>query len=112
MSPRRLHTSADVRAVFAARSLAHGSAMVVHARSQRVPGTARVTVVAGRKIGGAVRRNRAKRRLRAALQCALVPDGLDVIVVAKLPALTMDFGSLTGQLDALLAQVGHDRRVA
>jgi ribonuclease P protein component len=46
------------------------------------PGPPRVAVVAGRRIGGAVVRNRAKRRLREALARAPINDGHDYVVVA------------------------------
>jgi ribonuclease P protein component len=39
--------------------------------------------VAGRRVGSAVARNRAKRRLREALRQAGVPDGRDYIVIAS-----------------------------
>jgi ribonuclease P protein component len=48
-----------------------------------VPGPARVAVVAGRRVGTAVARNRAKRRLREALRRAAVPGGRDYIVIAS-----------------------------
>jgi ribonuclease P protein component len=36
-------------------------------------------------VGGAVVRNRAKRRLRPLVQVAALPDGVDVVVVARGP---------------------------
>jgi ribonuclease P protein component len=45
-------------------------------------GPPRVAVVAGRRIGGAVVRNRAKRRMREALVGAPIRDGHDYVVVA------------------------------
>lgn len=38
--------------------------------------------MAGKRVGGAVRRNRAKRRLRAALHEVALPQGQDIIVIA------------------------------
>ncbi len=43
----------------------------------------RYGVTASRKIGNAVRRNRAKRRMRAALQDFDLNPGLDLILVAR-----------------------------
>lgn len=47
----------------------------------------RIAVVAGRRIGNAVQRNRAKRRLRAIAHHHLNPEGhsgfLDIVVIAK-----------------------------
>jgi ribonuclease P protein component len=61
-----------------------------------------VAVVAGRKVGGAVQRNRAKRRLRAALAGGTLPPELDVVVVARSGVLTADFTSLQTELAGLV----------
>lgn len=103
----RLHTTGDIRAVFAARTVAHGPALAVHARRRADDGPGRATVVAGRTVGDAVRRNRAKRRLRAALDRTAVPPGLDVVVVARSPALTADFADLTDEVGRLIGRVSH-----
>lgn len=67
-------------------------------------------MVAGRRVGGAVVRNRAKRRIRAALQRQGVPSGLDLVVVAKAGASTAPFQVLEGEYvrlrDRLVAQLG------
>jgi ribonuclease P protein component len=50
-----------------------------------LPGTGSVAVVAGRRVGGAVHRNRARRILRAAWR-EFAPrgvDGWDVVLVAR-----------------------------
>lgn len=101
----RLHATGDIRAVFSARAVAHGSAMVVHARRRDDEGLARVTVVANRKVGPAVARNRAKRRLRAALDQVDVASSLDVVVQARSAALGEDFDVLRKQLQHLLDRV-------
>ncbi len=41
-----------------------------------------MAVIAGRRVGSAVRRNRAKRRLRAALSDAVLPSGELIGVMA------------------------------
>lgn len=59
-------------------------------------------MVAGRRIGGAVQRNRAKRRLRAALREVGVRPGQDVVVTAAPLALRIPFPALCAELaDAL-----------
>lgn len=103
----RLHRPGDIRAVFDARTVAHGGAMALHARDRPDDdGPGRATVVAGRKVGDAVRRNRAKRRLRAALHQAAVPRGTDVVVVARSQALTARFPELIDEVERLLGRVG------
>ena len=54
--------------------------VLVHVRGDRLP--ARLGVVASRKVGGAVKRNRAKRLLREWFRGSSLPTGLDVVVVA------------------------------
>lgn len=49
------------------------------------PGSGEFALVAGKRIGGAVQRNRARRVLRAALR-EVVPrgvEGLDIVLVAR-----------------------------
>lgn len=108
----RLRLPADIRAVFAARSVAHGPSVVVHAARRDDGGPARWTVVAGRKVGGAVDRNRAKRRLREALHRLDLPTGVDLVVVARSAARTVPYAALQAELAGLVERaVGrHERR--
>jgi len=57
-------------------------------------GRPRVAVVAGRKLGSAVDRNRAKRRLREAVAVAPISDGHDYMVIASRAVLKAPFGDL------------------
>lgn len=50
---------------------------------ERGPGPARVGLVVGRRVGGAVMRNRVKRRLREALRRAGPVPGADYAVIAS-----------------------------
>ena len=71
----------------------------------------RVGFTASRKIGNAVARNRARRRLKAAAQQVLPLFGLpgnDYVLVARRETLERPFGDLLGDLEsALLA--AHER---
>jgi ribonuclease P protein component len=72
------------------------------------PGTGDVAFVAGRKIGGAVERNRAKRILRAALREA-APDGVvnrDVVLVAREGIRGAGSRDLIEEMGELLEQAG------
>lgn len=98
----RLRLPADIRAVFDARSIAHGRAVVVHAAAREDSGPARWTVVAGRKVGDAVGRNRAKRRLREAARAQDLPAGVDLVIVARSAARTVPYADLAGELSVLV----------
>ncbi len=77
----------------------------------------RVAFVAGRRVGSAVRRNRARRRLREAwrLMADRVRPGADVVLVARDRTADEDFRRLQAQIhEALAAEVlvsgADDRR--
>ena len=68
-------------------------------------GRLRVGYTASRKVGNAVARNRAKRRLRAAA-AAVLPlhgrSGHDYVLVARTATLTRDFADLLNDLSGAL----------
>ena len=68
------------------------------------PSRVRVGVAAGRTVGTAVRRNRAKRLLRAAMQ-HILPDlapGSDLLLIARLPLTTSTLEDTDAALRTLL----------
>jgi ribonuclease P protein component len=70
------------------------------------PGSGDVAYVAGRKIGGAVERNRARRILRAALR-RVAPGGVaghDVVLVAREDIRGARSQDLTAEMGELLEQ--------
>ena len=69
-------------------------------------GQLRIGITASRKIGNAVARNRAKRRLRAVARQALPLSGRpghDYVLVARAGILTRDFQALLGDVTAAMA---------
>lgn len=64
----------------------------------------RIGITASKAVGSAVERNRAKRRLRAVVD-GLLPRlraGWDVVLIARKPALTADFGDLSQSVQELM----------
>lgn len=64
----------------------------------------RFAVSAGRSVGKAVERNRAKRRVREALRplIAAIPDGWDVVILARHPITRATFTDIQAALSSLL----------
>ena len=74
-----------------------------------VPGSDRVAVIAGKRVGGAVQRNRARRVLRAAWrQVAEAVRDRDAVLVARAPIVGAKSQDLVGEMTELLS--GSQRR--
>jgi ribonuclease P protein component len=67
--------------------------------AQREPGPSRLGLVVGRRIGGAVQRNRVKRLCRECFrtQPTLVPSGVDLIVIARQGAPELDLARVRAE---------------
>jgi ribonuclease P protein component len=67
-------------------------------------GTLRVGFAAGKSVGGAVERNRAKRQLRAILQAMMsqIPTGWDLIFLARQPILGATFLQIQQAVQGLI----------
>jgi len=103
----RLRKNADFQRVRReGKSYAHPLVVLVVAPNnvQRV----RVGVAAGRSVGHAVQRNRAKRRLREIMRPLLphLPAGYDLLLIARRPAAQAEFAALR-QAVLLLLQRAH-----
>jgi len=70
--------------------------------------TTRIGLSTGRRLGGAVVRNRVRRRLREALR-VMAPSfqpGWDVLIIARPAVVTADHDALVGALRRLLTRGG------
>lgn len=79
--------------------------VVLHARSRDDAESARVAVVASRRVGTAVRRNRAKRVLRAAAARTPLPRGVDVVLVARASTPAASSAVVEGELRSAIEQM-------
>lgn len=104
----RLHRTWQYQRTYRDGRSARG--MHVNAYAQVAPGEpSRAGVVASRKVGSAVVRNRAKRRLRAVVR-DLWPrvraDGVQLVLIALPSAPTVDFDRLANDVRDLLQRLG------
>lgn len=111
----RLRSPLEFRACVRHGVRAARSTLVVHARRDiDRPDATRVGFVVSRAVGGAVERNRVKRRLRhlAAARLATTPPGLLVVVRALPRAATAGHqlaADFDGAWDQAVARVGGER---
>lgn len=104
---RRLNKEAEYDEVYRAGKSVRGKALTCLALP--VEDETRLGVVASRRVGGAVERNRAKRRLRHAardLWPELPAHGFHLVVIATPATGTVDYARLLDELRNLLAELG------
>ncbi len=84
----------------------HPLAVLVYCRNDHRH--SRFAFTAGRHIGGAVERNRAKRRLREAVRShlAAVSPGWDCLIIARTPTAGAPFSQLEAGVRQLLTRAG------
>jgi ribonuclease P protein component len=107
----RLRRRGDFQRVLAGGRVYAGSSLVGFAVPARAGSdTPRIGITASRRIGGAVRRNRARRRLREAARIHLTGEDspllargitYDVVLIARPAALTAPFEQLVREVTAV-----------
>ncbi len=70
--------------------------------------TVQVGIAASRSVGKAVERNRAKRRIRSAMEATLseIQPGWKIIILARKPILAVEFKIIKATLGGLLKEAG------
>lgn len=99
-----MRSSADFALTVRRGARAGRTTLVVHCRPGQAAGT-HVGFVVARSVGGAVVRNRVKRRLRSVVvdQREMLPQGVDLVVRALPPAAHASYGALAADLSSALA---------
>ena len=100
-----MRRSADFDATVRRGARAGRGTLVVHCRAEAEAGSrTRVGLVVSRAVGGAVVRNKVRRRLRGVVveQRAALPEGADVVVRALPPAGVADYSALTDDFRSAL----------
>ena len=103
----RLHRTGDIQRVRrTGKSYAHPLLVLVAARSPEAG--KRLAVTAGRRVGGAVERNRARRRIREAARPLVdsLSEGWDLLLVARSGATSAPFRDLADAVRGLFARAG------
>ena len=94
------------RRLYATKGVANGY-LVLYARKNR-EGVNRVGITTGKKLGGAVVRNRVRRRLREVYRLSeeKFRPGWDIVVVARSRCIAADFESIVKAYLSLAAKAG------
>jgi ribonuclease P protein component len=99
---RRLRRRGEFQRVFDSGRRAHGRYLTVIAAPSSAT-TTRLGIVASRKLGGAVVRNRAKRLIREVFRTSIVSRGpLDLVVIPKPALLEAPFEGLSRDFQIVL----------
>ncbi|HVB14336.1 MAG TPA: ribonuclease P protein component [Candidatus Dormibacteraeota bacterium] len=105
----RLRQSADFRAVRAERQGAGDEVIRVRVRANSV-GHPRVGIVVTKRLGGAVARNRLRRRLQAVMAGRLGSLGaFDMVLLPQAAAVAAGSGVLRASVERALLHAGADR---
>jgi ribonuclease P protein component len=106
-APQRLTRRAEFLRVAAKGRKAPAPGLVLQALPREDAGPARVGFTVTRKVGNAVVRNRARRRLRAAAQQVLAEQplaGVDLVLIGRDATLRRPFPELIADLKGALAR--------
>lgn len=83
-----------------------------HPADERARASVRVGFTVSRKVGGAVVRNRVRRRLRAAMEKVFpgqAAAGYDFVIIGRAATVKRSFGALVGDLETALRRLGAHR---
>jgi len=99
----RLSKKRDFEAVYQEGKSRSNSLLALRALPNQL-GSNRYGFAVGKRLGGAVIRNRVKRRLREGTRHTKVKVGWDIVIIARQNAARSDYHRLKRALEELLAQ--------
>jgi len=104
---RRLRRAREIQSLFERGNRRTTETFV--ALWRRRTGSRRVGFAVGRRVGGAVDRNRVRRRLREAYRRSqhIHPDAIEIMFVGRVPAVNASFDTLLAEMRRLLEALGE-----
>jgi ribonuclease P protein component len=99
----RLTGTRDFEAVFTNGKSCANNIVVLRALPNSL-GSSRCGFAVGKRLGGAVVRNRVRRRLREAVRHVPIEAGWDMVVIARQAATETDYHTLSKATEELLAR--------
>lgn len=102
----RLRRRNDFRRVFRAGSSTANRQFVVYKLKRCDGGPVRIGISVSRKVGKAVTRNRVKRLVKEVLRQKIdcLPEGTDLVIIARSPAATMDYHQVESSLRHVMSK--------
>ena len=109
-APRSIAAESDFERIYRT-GRSHSSRLLVIHYAEGSEEATRVGFVAGRRVGTAVQRNRAKRLMREAARQLVSPGtrSWDMVFVARRPTAEATAGDVRDAMSALLRRVGIER---
>jgi ribonuclease P protein component len=99
-----LKENRDFRRLYHKGQSVVGACMVIYTQPNRL-GCNRLGITASTKVGGAVERNRARRRLKESFRLMGLKNGFDVVIVARKRAVTAPFYSIQTEMRELFIKI-------